>query len=227
MKFLLVFVAALAWVPVVQAFDLGSVLNSTIQREVNRKVDSGVTGVFRSIEEATTGSNTSNVQIQGASSGQVVMYSRAGCGYCTKARKHMQKQNISFVEKDVGRDAGAAAELRSIDNSGGVPVLVMGKHKVRGFSESSFNATYAKFQADQPKGAQAVVGGPGFNAGDVLVARIAKVKLLADATTSSIGVGLLDKNEEVIYLGEFQGSYVKVRGAEHEGWVDKTLLSKP
>jgi hypothetical protein len=40
-------------------------------------------------------------------------------------------------------------------------------------------------------------------------------------------VGQLDKKEEVVYLGETQDRFLKVKSATAEGWVDQALLTKP
>lgn len=130
MRHRFVFLAILAWGSLAHALDLGAILNNSISNELKRQMDSGLSGIFRSVEEAVIGVNNSNLQIQGASNGQVVMYSLASCGYCNAARKYMVSQGISFIEKDVGRDATAKAEFRNIDEKGGVPLLIMGKHNV-------------------------------------------------------------------------------------------------
>jgi SH3-like domain-containing protein len=58
-------------------------------------------------------------------------------------------------------------------------------------------------------------------------ARIARVKLLSEAQPAARSVGQLARNEEVVYLGEAQGRYPRVRSADLEGWVDQALLGKP
>jgi SH3-like domain-containing protein len=61
----------------------------------------------------------------------------------------------------------------------------------------------------------------------VRTCRIARVKLLAEARPQGKVLGQLARNEEVIYLGEAQGHYLRVRSADLEGWVDQALLAKP
>lgn len=40
-------------------------------------------------------------------------------------------------------------------------------------------------------------------------------------------LGQLGKQKEVVYLGERDGRYLKVRSADLEGWADEALLGKP
>lgn len=59
------------------------------------------------------------------------------------------------------------------------------------------------------------------------VRQVARVKLLAEPRPESSALGRLDKQEEVVYLGEVQDRYLKVKSAAHEGWVDQALVVKP
>ena len=148
----LLFAAPLLWVINAQAIDFGGLLNQVLEREVKRQIDTGVTGgvagVFKSIGEVFTGTSNPDVKVQGVNPDQIVMYGTSTCGYCAAARKYMQSQGIAYLEKDVGRDPVARAEFKTVDDRGGVPVLLMGRHKLVGFDEKHFNQTYAKFQAD-------------------------------------------------------------------------------
>src|SRR5688572_19620663 len=44
----------------------------------------------------------------------VVMYSRADCGYCAKARRYFAERGIPYVEKDVQRNAQTTAEWKRL-----------------------------------------------------------------------------------------------------------------
>ena len=234
----LILAAPLLWILNAQAIDLGGMLSEVFEREVKRQVDTGVSGgvsgVFKSISEVLVGTTNPNAKVQGATPDQVVFYSTSTCGYCAQARKYMQSQGISYFEKDIGKDPAARAELKTVDDRGGVPVLLMGKYKLVGFEEARFNQTYAKFQADLkstatagPSAASGVSNTAGFNQGDVLTAKIAKVKIQASADATAKTLGYLSKNEEVIFLGENRDAWLKVRSADHEGWIEKSLLVKP
>lgn len=223
------------------AWDPVAVFNNAVQGHVNRQMKRGVAGVFRSIENPSVGTRPANPDIRDARPGEIVLYATPTCGYCKLARAHMQRRGIAYLEKDVSSNAQAESEWRALGGRG-VPLTIMGSHKLTGFSAASFDKTFARFQAEQAgasstaSGAQAGVTPAGqaaspsvatYSAGDLLSARIARVKLLAEPRPESSTLGQLDKQEEVIYLGEAQGRYLKVRSAAFEGWVDQALIAKP
>lgn len=70
----------------------------------------------------------------------VTLYSTSWCGWCRKSRELMQSLGIAFVERDVERDAQAAADKARLAPGSGVPVLVRGGEIVRGFSEAAIRA---------------------------------------------------------------------------------------
>ncbi|MDP1862959.1 MAG: glutaredoxin domain-containing protein [Thiobacillus sp.] len=241
MKRLSIFLAYLMSTPVL-AWDPVSVFESTMQGQVNQQIYRGVSGMFRSIETPSAGTRPANAEIRDARPGEIVLYGTPNCGYCKQARVHLQSRGIPFLEKDVSSNAQAESEWRALGGRG-VPLTIMGSHKLTGFSAASFDKTYAQFQTEQASGASTASGRvqsvakPGnqvasasnvaYSAGDLLSVRIARVKLLAEPRLESNVLGQLEKKEEVIYLGEAQGRYLKVKSAAAEGWVDQALIVKP
>lgn len=224
------------------AWDPFAVLNNAVQGQVNQQIRRGVNEAFKSISTPSTSARPADVEIREARPGEVVIYTAPTCGYCKRALAHMQSRNIPYLEKDVSANAEAQSEWQSLGGRG-VPLALFGSQKLNGFAAASYDKAWARFQTEQasavPVGAvqtstsaqpTAVPSGPvvnGFTVGDVLVARIARVKFLAEPRPESNTLGQLDKQEEVIYLGEAQGRYLKVRSAAFEGWVDQTLIAKP
>jgi len=78
---------------------------------------------------------------KGLGSGTVVMYSTAWCGYCKKARRYFRKNSIPFNEYDIEKSSRANAEHKRYGGSG-VPLLLFGQHKMRGFSTDRFEKLY-------------------------------------------------------------------------------------
>ncbi len=76
----------------------------------------------------------------------VVMYSTARCGYCKQARAYFQSRNISFVEKKIDEDPAAMDEYRQLGATG-VPVILIGRQRMDGFRQSSFDKV---FYGDNP-----------------------------------------------------------------------------
>ncbi|MES2676638.1 MAG: glutaredoxin family protein [Pseudomonadota bacterium] len=68
---------------------------------------------------------------------KVIMYSTSWCGYCKKARTYFVENSISFVDYDIEKDKNAK---RTYDTLGakGVPVIVVGKKRMNGFSVAGF-----------------------------------------------------------------------------------------
>jgi len=226
----------------VMAWDPVSVFNNAVQGQVNRQINRGVSGVFRSIENPSTSTRPADAEIRDARPGEVVMYGTPHCGYCKQARAHLQARGIPYLEKDVSSNAQAESEWRALGGRG-VPLTIMGSQKLTGFSAASFDKAFTKFQAEQANTASVATSpaqpatnpanqagsltASAYNVGDLLSTRIARVKLLADPRADASALTQLEKKEEVIYLGEAQGRYLKVKSAAAEGWVDQALIVKP
>ena len=78
---------------------------------------------------------------------------------------------------------------------------------------------------------EAAAGGktnPGalFNEGDVLVPKIANVKLLADASDAAKTVATLARGEEVVVTGPAKDGFIQVQGSNGSGWVKIVLIQK-
>lgn len=73
---------------------------------------------------------------------RVVMYATAWCGYCAKARAYFQQKGIRFKEYDIDKDK-AARERFDAYGRGGVPLILVGKEKMRGFSKARFEKLYS------------------------------------------------------------------------------------
>jgi glutaredoxin len=71
----------------------------------------------------------------------VVMYSTQRCGYCKKARRYFSEHGIAFTEKLIDSDKAAYDEYKQL-NATGVPVILIGRKRLNGFSESAFEQLY-------------------------------------------------------------------------------------
>lgn len=80
----------------------------------------------------------------GSGGGQIILYGTSWCGYCKKARSYFQRNGIDFVDKDIERDASAAAELRrKVGGSSGVPVIDIDGTVIRGYDLPSIKRALA------------------------------------------------------------------------------------
>lgn len=62
--------------------------------------------------------------------------------------------------------------------------------------------------------------------GDIMLPKIAGVKVLKAARDGAAELQALTKADEVLYLGEESNGYLKVQAAKGEGWVKKVLMRK-
>lgn len=66
-----------------------------------------------------------------------------------------------------------------------------------------------------------------FNSGDILLGKIAGVRVLASPSASSKVLFTLKRGDELVFIGPDSDGFLKVQGAEGEGWVDKRLVKRP
>jgi glutaredoxin len=85
----------------------------------------------------------------GNAEGGVIMYATSWCGVCEKARSYFRRRKIDFVEKDIEKDAAAAAELqRKAAAQGvsarGVPVIDIRGKLLAGFDPQTIERLLAR-----------------------------------------------------------------------------------
>jgi hypothetical protein len=81
-------------------------------------------------------------------------------------------------------------------------------------------------EASQRNAAESVRANAGV-AGDVMVPKIAGVKVLRQPRDGSGDLQTLSRNDEVLLNGEEQNGFAKVTTSRGEGWVKTILLRKP
>ena len=60
---------------------------------------------------------------------------------CKKARRYFNDNNISFTEYDIDKDPKAQARFDALEGKG-VPVILVGKRRMNGFSVEGFERIY-------------------------------------------------------------------------------------
>jgi curli biogenesis system outer membrane secretion channel CsgG len=65
-----------------------------------------------------------------------------------------------------------------------------------------------------------------YNEGDVVMPKIAGVKLMAAPGEAGKAVATLEKGDELIYMGEEKDGWLKVESGKGGGWVKKILVAK-
>ena len=69
------------------------------------------------------------------------MYSANWCGVCKKARRYFEKQGIDYKEYDVETSARGKSDYKKL-GAKGVPVILVGKQRMNGFSVDGFEKLY-------------------------------------------------------------------------------------
>jgi len=69
------------------------------------------------------------------------------------------------------------------------------------------------------------VGGA-YSEGDVLMPKIANIKMYADASDTSKAVATLARGEELVVIGEAKDGYINVQSSTASGWVKLVLVTK-
>ena len=65
-----------------------------------------------------------------------------------------------------------------------------------------------------------------FNEGDVVVPKIANIKMLAQASDSAKAIATLARGEELVVTGGEKDGFIQVQGANGAGWVKIVLVQK-
>ena len=72
---------------------------------------------------------------------KVVMYSAEWCGVCKKAKKYFKANNIPYKDYDIDKSSKGKKDFKKL-GAKGVPVILVGKKRLNGFSARSFESIY-------------------------------------------------------------------------------------
>jgi glutaredoxin 3 len=68
-------------------------------------------------------------------SSPVVVYARAGCGYCRRAFALLDRKGVAYTEINVEHVAGARAEMQQRSGRNTVPQVFVGNRHLGGFDD--------------------------------------------------------------------------------------------
>ena len=110
--------------------------------DANLKQITGNISSFKTVDVEPFKYDPELVSVGKKSSGKsVVMYSTSWCGYCKKARQHFERNKIPYQEHDIEKSKKAAQDYKKL-NGRGVPVILIGKRRMNGFSANAFDKIY-------------------------------------------------------------------------------------
>jgi len=72
---------------------------------------------------------------------KVVMYSAKWCGVCKKAKKYFRANNIPYKDYDIEKSSKGRKDYKKL-GAKGVPVILVGKKRLNGFSAATFESIY-------------------------------------------------------------------------------------
>ena len=73
---------------------------------------------------------------------KVTMYSAEWCGVCKRAKRYFEEHKVRYTEKDIDKSKSANAEFRKLGGRG-VPLILVGRKRLSGFSVASFEKIYS------------------------------------------------------------------------------------
>lgn len=79
--------------------------------------------------------------VERRATGKVTMYATSWCGYCKQARNYFVKNNIPYTEYDIEKNKRAKQAYDKLGATG-VPVILVGKKRMNGFSVKGFQRIY-------------------------------------------------------------------------------------
>ncbi|MCP3671586.1 MAG: glutaredoxin family protein [Gammaproteobacteria bacterium] len=71
----------------------------------------------------------------------VIMYSAVWCGICKNAKRYFNQNGIAFKEYDIETSAKGRRDYKKLRGRG-VPIILVGKKRINGFTPKSFKALY-------------------------------------------------------------------------------------
>lgn len=74
---------------------------------------------------------------------RVIMYGASWCGVCKQARTYFKQHGIRYTEYDVEKSEKGKAGFKKLKGRG-VPVILVGKSRMNGFSAAHFNKLYER-----------------------------------------------------------------------------------
>jgi glutaredoxin len=74
---------------------------------------------------------------------KVVIYTADWCGVCRQAKTYFKRNRIPYQEYDVEKSAKGRRDYKRLNGSG-VPIILVGKQRMNGFSPDNFDQLYRR-----------------------------------------------------------------------------------
>lgn len=130
-----------------------------------------------------------------------------------------------FTRSSSPADASASSGTGEVARAANTPAASASAAPASAATRSAAGPAAAAPAASAPSAASASAA-TAVNIGDVLVPKIANIKVTASPSDTAKTVVTLTKAEEVVVIGPEKGGFVQVQGANGQGWVRLSLFNK-
>jgi hypothetical protein len=191
-------------------------------------VGAGVAGLFGR-RAAAAGAIAGGLKFKEAQTSMLLADARSGVQVAA-AEGSTRKADLGLGGALFGSRAGVVAGGYGNTNEGKIiAAALMDNYNnivrvVRGDESLHRNVGTLKQEAAQGGTTKA---GATFAEGDVIVPKIANVRLLAEPADGGKVLATLDRGEELVVIGEPQNGYLNVQGSAASGWVKTVLVARP
>ena len=163
-----------------------------------------------------------------AQTSMLVADSRSGVQVAA-AEGSTKKADMALGGALFGGGGGAAAGGYGNTNEGKIiaAAFMDNYNKIVGVvrNDASLQRKVGTLKQEAAAGGTTKAGG-GFNEGDVLVPKIANVKIMSGPSDTAKPLGTLPRGEELVVIGAEKDGYINVQGANGTGWVKVVLMQK-
>lgn len=136
------------------------------------------------------------------------------------------KMNGTKLLTSASATSGSLATLRA-----GETMMYMGERQgdflrvQRGSAQGWVEQVLITQSAAKTSASGGATAGGVMNEGDVVAPKIDGVKILRTASDSAAVVATLKRSDDLVFLGEEDGTFIKVQGSGGEGWVKRSLVA--
>jgi curli biogenesis system outer membrane secretion channel CsgG len=187
----------------------------------------GAVGGFLGRKNPLLGAVAGGLKFKEAQTSMLLADARSGIQVAA-AEGSTKKADLALGGALFGRGGGGAIGGYGNTNEGKIiaAALLDNYNKVVGVvrGDSSLQRDVGTLREEAGKKTAA---GPVYNEGDVVMPKIANVKLLSQPSAAGKTLSTLGKGEELVIVGPEQDGYLNVQGGSASGWVKKVLVVRP
>jgi curli biogenesis system outer membrane secretion channel CsgG len=184
-------------------------------------------GGFLSRKNPLLGAVAGGLKFKEAQTSMLVADARSGIQVAA-AEGSTKKADLALGGALFGGGAGAAVGGYGNTNEGKIiaAALLDNYNKVVGVvrGDPSLQRDVGTLRQEAGKKTAA---GPVYNEGDVVMPKIANVKLMSQPSSAGKTLATLGKGEELVIIGAEKDGYLNVQGGSASGWVKKVLVVRP